>query len=438
MEICGLLEQKDKFKKIGDNKLKTLKIVLFAVALVCFSAQTFSQTNDAEIMSKFSLFYEYQRNNDMLSAYPYGLEVINADPSKFIKFGIFRKMDIILFALHDSTDTSADDKVKYEKDAMTIYDNAIKYEPEKAGYYTARKAYVMEVWLNKPISDVFTVYEEAIALDENVDPYYQDRLGQMYKELALDNSSYKVFGLQLYQKLQEKYPDEQRWALRMAEFADGLEDLARIMFELWEKDKENDTNAWSSANTSMRANLYDLAKQPLESLTKKHPEVVNYWVQLGLVYSKLDERDNAIEAYKQLIKLEPSNKDAYINIALVYKKMNQLSVSRSYLQKASSVSENWDYPIFIEAQLYEQAISNCSSGQVSFEDKVAYKLAYDTYLKAARMGGQHSGSASERAGSLKNACPTQEDYFFRNYKSGNEIAVNGKCYDWIGKKIVVP
>jgi hypothetical protein len=115
--------------------------------------------------------------------------------------------------------------------------------------------------------------------------------------------------------------------------------------------------------------------------------------------------------------------------------MGQYSISRSFLYKASKADPSWDYPVFIEAQLYETAARNCG---FEFMDKVVYQLAVDTYLKAARIGGSFSAPASSRVKALSNSIPQKEDYFFRKINSGDTIKIEGKCYDWIGKSIIAP
>jgi tetratricopeptide (TPR) repeat protein len=173
----------------------------------------------------------------------------------------------------------------------------------------------------------------------------------------------------------------------------------------------------------------------LEFLTQKMPDVINYWKQLELVYDKIEENDNAIKAYKKSIELQPDSRDNYLNIALVYKKIDQLSVSRTYLQKAMNADPNWDYPVVVEAQLYEQSARSC---EFDFMAKCVYLLAVNTYRKAASMGGQFAAPAADRVKALANSIPTKEDYFFRKIKSGDTIKIEGQCYAWIGKSVQVP
>ncbi|KAB2837538.1 MAG: tetratricopeptide repeat protein, partial [Melioribacteraceae bacterium] len=192
------------------------------------------------------------------------------------------------------------------------------------------------------------------------------------------------------------------------------------------------------ASLCLKYKEYERAIEALEFLTQKSPDVINYWLQLSSAYDKSDKTDKALSAYKRLIELQPDNKDNYANIALIYKKMDQLSVARTYLQKASNMDPNWDFPYFVEAQLYEQAARNCIGSQFEFIDKAVYQLAVDTYRTARSKGGSNAGAAAERMNALKDSVPQQEDYFFRKIKSGDKIKIEGKCYDWIGRTIVVP
>ena len=110
-------------------------------------------------------------------------------------------------------------------------------------------------------------------------------------------------------------------------------------------------------------------------------------------------------------------------------------MARSYLLKAMKVSPDWDYPHYILGTIYEQAARDCG---FDFIDKCVYQLAVNQYKKAAKLKGSFSEIAAERIKALENSVPSQEDYFFRQLKSGDKIKIEGKCYDWINRTITVP
>ncbi|AFN73293.1 Tetratricopeptide TPR_2 repeat protein [Melioribacter roseus P3M-2] len=411
--------------------MKHLKYLLMMTYLLGVSS-LYAQN---QLMANFSLFYEYHKNKDYVSAAPYGWKVINEDPSQFIKYKIFPKMEETLWYLHDSTNATDDEKKALTDTILYFYDKAIQYEPDLAGYYLARKAYVMEVWADESAEKIIPVYEEALAKDPELPAFYKDRLGILYIKSANEENGYKLKALDLYSKLSEAEPDNPLWIQKLESIAENIEELVEITKKSWDLDKENLEKAWKYASTCLRAQDYEKAVEPLEFLTQKAPDVINYWKQLASAYDKLDKTDKAINAYKKVIELQPDGKENYVNLALIYKRLDQLSVARTYLQKAMKIDPQWDYPYLIEAQLYEQAARSCD---YDFMAKCVYQLAVDTYRKAASLGGQYATVAADRVKALQNSVPTKEDYFFRKLKSGDTIKIEGACYSWIDRSIQVP
>lgn len=406
--------------------------ILFVLILLLSNITLKSQN---ELITNFSLFYEYHKNKDFSSALPYGWKVVNTDPSQFLKYKIFTKMEEILWYMHDSSSVSDEEKLAIKDTMDYFYDKAEQYEPQLAGFYTARKAYVLEVWNNSNPDDIIKLYESAIEKDPSLPTFYKDRLGLLYVNNASDTNEYKLKALDLYSKLAELEPENPLWNQKLESIAENIEELVNITKKSWDFDKENLEKAWKYAATCIKAQDFEKAKEPLEFLTSKAPDVINYWKQLASVYDKLEQSDKSISAYKKLIDLQPDNRDNYVNIALVYKKLEQLSVSRTYLQKAMNIDPNWDYPVLLEAQLYEQGARAC---EFDFMAKCVYLLAVNSYRKAAGMGGQFASTAADRVRALQNSIPTKEDYFFRKLKSGDTIKIEGACYSWIGRTVTVP
>ncbi len=425
--------------------MKTLKITL--LSLIILSAFTTAraeittnflsaQGDSLNLLAEFSLFYESYKNKEYESAEPHGWIVIDNNPSKFLQYKPFKKMEEILFYLHDSVATTEEEQNQLADKALKLYDRAVEVGAKDPTYFILRKAYVIEQWSEARHDSVVQAYIVALEQDPNADPFYKDRLGLLYIKNATEENGYKMKALELYSALSEEDPENDVWISRIDGLAENIDELIDIRKRAWDLDKENMEKAWKYSETCGRAEYYDKAIVPMEFLVEKSPDVVTYWKKLASLYQKVGRTDDAIGAYKTLIKLDPSNRNNYFNVAIIYQKLDQLSVARSYLQKASKASpEPWDMPIFIEGQLYEQAARNC--GSFEWIDKCVYKLASDTYVKAARVGGAISSAAAGRVKALENSVPQKEDYFFRNLQSGGEIKIEGGCYDWIKKIIYV-
>lgn len=422
----------------------TLVLLTFFSGLT--SAESYVKTNNeisadsVNIMVEASLFFEAYKNKQFdLWTMDHGFKLLNAKPDAFPQFKPYKKMDKLIWAMYaDTTGAITEEEKKMLADTILyLYDQAIKYDSANAGDYLVKKAYVLEVWRNEPVEKVIEAYETAFNSGKkfNNETYYKDRLGKIYARNASEENDYKIKALELYSSLSEQDPSNAIWISRIEALAENQEELIEITNKSWKLDKDNVEKAWKYASMCIRAKHFDKATEPLTFLIEKSPNVVNYWRELARAYEKLSETDKAIGAYKKLIELEPDNKINYVNLAIIYKKLDQLSVARSYLLKAMSKDPNWDYPYWIEGQLYEQSARNCG---FEFIDKCVYQLAVDKYKKAASLGGTYSQQAAERARALSQSVPTEEDYFFRNLKSGDKIKIEGKCYDWINREITVP
>ena len=420
---------------------KLIKIFcICSVSLLAFSfkanAQENNITNTTTVDSSliyYSLFSEYYKNKDFLSALPYGWKILKLYPEKYSKW-VYYKMEDILWQLHDSTTISPQLKKTIEDTVLYVYGLALKYDKADRTYFEPRKAFVEETWLHLDPHKVIADYEKALADDPNASSYYYNRLGQLYKEYQADDNDYKAKAINLYTKLSEKDPDNPEWTAQLESLVENLEELVKLDKKAWDLDKDNTEKAWRYASTAMKANMYPEAIEGLEFLVSKSPNTINYWTQLASAYQKAGDLNKAESAYKKLIQLEPDKKEDYLNLGIVYKDKKQYSMARSYYEKASDVGKGWALPIFYLGNLYEQAARAC---KFDFDAKLVYLLAQETYRRASRMD-PNLNEAADRVGALKDSIPTKEDYFFRGYKSGQSLPITGSCYGWIQRSVTVP
>lgn len=391
------------------------------------------QPDSLKLLEQYSLFSEYYKNKDYLSSLPYGWNVLSMDPVKFNKW-IYYKMEDAYWYLHDSADIS-DEQIQAIKDTiMNFYDMALKYYPDGKSHFLPRKAFVAETWLNLPADTVIKMYEEAVNSAPDIDSYYYNRLGQLYKNNISEENDYKVKALDLYSFLSEREPDNPNWPQELESLVDSIDELVDIARKTWDLDKDNLSKAWKYASLAMKAERYPEAIEALEFLISKAPETPNYWNQLATVYQKTGQIDKSIEAYKKLVELEPDKKEHYLNLGIAYKDKGQFSTARQFYRKANDVAGGWGLAVFYEGLLYEQAARGC---EFNFETKLVYLLAVNTYRRALNIDPSLS-QAQERISALHSSVPTQEDYFFRGYKSGNSIPITGSCFGWIGGSVTVP
>ena len=412
-----------------------LFVILFSTSKI-YSNNFISKPVDCdsmEVLKLYSLFSEYHKNKDFASALPYGWQVLECDADKFRKW-IYYKMEDGLWYLHDSTDVSPELKESIEDTIIYLYDLAIEHFPEQKAYFESHKAFILEGWLDAPYEEIIAEYEKAIKDDKDMSSYYYNRLGLLYIVNASDENDYKTKALDLYTYLQNREPDNPQWPQELVGLVDNIDQLVELRKKNWYNDKENLGKAWDFVKIAMKAENYPEAIEGLEFLVERSPETVNYWNQLATSYQKTDQLKNAENAFLKLIKIDPDAKEHYLNLGIVYGDMGKLSKARRYYINASEVGGGWALPIYYEGLLYEKSARACN---FDFETKMVYQLAVDTFRKSVRMDPSLT-QAKNRIGALSTSVPTQEDYFFRGYKSGQVLPIEGDCFTWVGKSVTVP
>ena len=85
-----------------------MKILGFAILTFLFASNlNFAKSNlylinsdSMKVLEKYSLFSEYHKNKDYISALPFGWEVLEMDPARFSKW-IYYKMEDCLWYVHE-------------------------------------------------------------------------------------------------------------------------------------------------------------------------------------------------------------------------------------------------------------------------------------------------------------------------------------------------
>ncbi|CUS99773.1 Tetratricopeptide repeat-containing protein [Candidatus Kryptobacter tengchongensis] len=416
-------------------------MTLFFISGVIFAQGT--QQDSIEVLKNWSLFYEYFKTGDYVSAFPYGWKVMEMQPTRFKT--LYKAMEKIYLKFYE--EAPPEKKTQYADTLLIIYDNAIKYHPENASEYYLRKGYVLENYYTNREIEAIQAYEKGIDLDfEHIEFYYIDRLGVLYIKHMEENPEYREKAIELYRKVLDKDPQNVTANDRLRALVKDISELIELNKKRLEVDPENTELIWTIANLYIRAEDYRNAIPYLEKLTKKFPDNETYWNRLGYCYQRVGEYKKAIDVYNRSLKINPDAKEIILNIAVCYRELDNFEQARIWARRAMAKDKNWGRPYLEIAQIYEAAVAKCvktTKGgdwtKIDFVDKLVYQLAVEYYELAKKIDPSVANEANQRIKNLETLVPTQEDYFFnkRKIKEG-KIAITGGCYDWIGESITVP
>lgn len=494
---------------VQQHSILTL-LLLCGIYLMAWTQDKTPQTSQAdpmEVGKNWSLFSEYEKNGDCVSAVPYGWKVMKLDAGRFKT--LYTRMADCYFSFYDKETSGAKKKV-YADTMISILDSGIKYVPERAASFWLRKAYALENYYENRDSAAIAAYEKVLELDfAGTDFAYMDRLGLLYIKNMERNPELKLRAISLYQKVVENLVDKfeklkvgmstqdvrslvgdpnetgetvyekwkaQRWTYEKDHailfFVDGklkgwdrstvsaqqfaIDRLKRLITDpkeliaLAEKklasDPENLEYIWSTAQAYLQADQLDGAERYLEKLVKKSPKTASYWNELGKIQQRLRKFRQAIDAYENSLKYNDALKENLLNIAVCYRELKNFNSARTYALRAASRERGWGQPYMHIGEIYKAAVEDCilstKAGdwtKLDLNDKLVYKLAQDSFLRAKAVEPGLANEADTRVRELSTLVPTKEDYFFnRDRIREDKMDIQSPCYGWIGEPVSVP
>lgn len=98
---------------------------------------------------------------------------------------------------------------------------------------------------------------------------------------------------------------------------------------------------YEQALTSMRQGNYPLAIKELAAFAENHPEHAGPYVNLGILYHKMNRLEAAEQALSKAVSLNPNNAMAQNRLGMVYREMGRFNDARAAYDNAIAADENY-------------------------------------------------------------------------------------------------
>lgn len=417
-------------------------VLLLTSQVVPSNAQT--KPNAAEAAKNWSLFFEYHKNGDHLSAVPYGWRVIELDPDRFKTIYVKLADSYLSFSL--DTTRNPTDRRAHADTMILIYDLGLKNVPDRAAGLWLSRGYALATYFDDRGVEAIESYENALALDPKTDFVYADQLGVLYMKNLEKNPEFKSRAVELYRKQKEKDPTNTVASERLRALISDPQELIDLAEHDLKNDPENVEKIWDAVMAYKEGEQFDGAERHLLKLVKKVPSAANYWNELGIVRHRGGKYKTAIEAYEQALKLNPALRENHLNIAASYRAMKNYAAAITTAQRAAQRERGWGMPYIEIAEVYKAAVENCIRdlkggdwSKLDFDDKLVYRLAQETYARAKAVEPALANEANQRVNELSTLVPTKEDYFFNDQrKVAGKFSVQGDCYKWVSDQVTAP
>ncbi|MBN2601087.1 MAG: hypothetical protein JXR87_03740 [Candidatus Marinimicrobia bacterium] len=315
----------------------------------------------------------------------------------------------------------------YFDSALFVYQEGEKYLPNDM-YLKKNIAYIYHV--QGKIDLEIREYEKMIEIQpEDLDLY------RSYNKLCFGQERWEdmLWGIE---KILDISPDDpQAISDRLMVYERLGKNITNVQKEQWEKNPTNVRYGLEYADALSEQLEYDKAIDVLKKVTAVDLRSKEAWDKLADLYKNLGRYEKAVAAYEHINKnIDPQDLNVIDDITKMYLYLADYETAYSWAKKAIAMG-NLQLVYKIRADVLFAAAEHYSTERspISFEDKLVYKLAYDDYLLAKKMG---DSSSQSRIDFLKEyLIPTREDWFMNRYDgAGNERSVYRPrldCYKWI-------
>jgi len=222
--------------------------------------------------------------------------------------------------------------------AVTAYQKVVELDPKRASVYLSLGDvyFRMQRW-----NEAAGALEKGVAIDSsNAQAFFQ--LGNAYEELR-DFAK----AADAYERFINLKP-ENTWTgyLRLGSSRMELQqyDLAVAALQEAQKAQPKDTKVnYSLAMAHKKAGQYDQAEAALKGLAELNPaDASNYYSDIIKMYDEAGRNENAIEAARKVIELNPKSEMAVYNLAIMFQKLKRYEEAIATFQQALTIKPDYD------------------------------------------------------------------------------------------------
>ena len=294
----------------------------------------------------------------------------------------------------------------------------------------------LAIWNSKRLKNVDDEisYLELLLTIKN-DPNTFEKLADVYRREKKYNEQIRVLKGWLKIDPSNNKPNEE---LKLAFKKTGRDEF-EIDKERCEKNPENFEFCFNYADNLINSKRFDEALKVMSEMKKRHPKSEKLLRSIGEVSISNYDIDNALETYKQLIKINSDEILYLLEISKIYQDKEKFGQAHKFAKKALKIDTS-EEAIFNFAELLKNSVESCSKDALKLEDKAVYEISYRYYTQAYKKGNKESKSMINWFKENKSSVlPTLEDWFLvdndNNELKPIEINPNNSCYSWVEQSV---
>jgi len=274
--------------------------------------------------------------------------------------------------------------------------------------------------------EAIDIYEKLTTLEPDSAVHYRS-LGQLYVQTDQQDKA-----IQAYQKVIEIEPNDKRSQEVLDNLIAQTGDIDAVIAQretMVERFPDDMKLRLDLGQSYHRIGEFEKAIPHLKLVLDNESDNLLANELIGDCYQQTDQFSAAIEIYQGILEKDPEDKKNMCNLALSLTSLGRYTAAMQQVRKSLRIDSNYGLAYLTRGIIYETTADKCvrqAGGNVTFDDKLVYKMAYDEYQRAAR-DLEWKPDAERRLDGIKTLIPTREDYFMHN----NQKLPRSACYEWI-------
>ena len=317
-----------------------------------------------------------------------------------------------------------------DNNAIEAIDKGLSYSSENI------ELIELAIWNSKRLkntADEISYLELLLTIKKNPDTY--SKLAEVYRIEKMYNDQIRVLKEWLKIDPENNKPNEE---LKLAFKKTGRDEF-EIDKQRCEKNPENFEFCFEYANNLINSKRFNEALNVMSDMKKRHPKNEKLLKNIGEVSISNYDIDNALDTYKQLIKINSKEVQYLLEISKIYQDQEKYGQAHKFAKKALKISTS-EAAVFNFAELLKNSVESCSKESLKLEDKAVYEISNRYYKQAYKKGNKESKSMINWFKENKSTVlPTLEDWFLvdndKNELKPIEINPSNTCYSWVEQSV---
>ena len=317
-----------------------------------------------------------------------------------------------------------------DNDAVKAIDKGLSYSGENI------ELIELAIWNSKRLKNVedeISYLELLLTIKNDSNTY--EKLADVYRREKKYNEQIRV--LKGWLKI-DPDNDKPNQELKLAFKKTGRDEF-EIDKQRCEKNPENFEFCFDYANNLINSKRFDEALIVMSDMKKRHPKNEKLLRNIAEVSVSNYDIDNALETYKQLVKINNDEILYLLEISKIYQDKEKFGQAHKFAKKALKIDTSSE-AIFNFAELLKNSVESCSKEALKLEDKAVYEISYRYYKQAYKKGNKESKNMINWFKENKNTVlPTLEDWFLIDNDNDElkpiEINPNNTCYSWVEQSV---